>query len=137
MPHFVQVVVLGSHPENRHRWHSGLAQFLGNANGRQRLVKRVRRPAQQSHLLPTDHGDRSTLQSLKIARRGLASAEPHVDIAQGRGRSLRGCGGKLQGSRRLLDRLETRPMGVEPRHAGKVIEKLEEQLWLVGQAPER
>src|SRR6266849_2322758 len=85
MAHFVKIVILGGHPENRHRRNARLAKLLRQSNRRERLVNRVSRPTKQPDLLPADHGHCAALEFLKIAQRSGARAESRILLAQNTG----------------------------------------------------
>src|SRR6516164_8555890 len=82
--YLVKVVVFGGHPKYGHRVHAVFGQLPGNANGGQRLVDRVGRTAEKSHLLAGNHRTGAFFETLQIGESRSSRAEELVLLAQGR-----------------------------------------------------
>jgi hypothetical protein len=54
--HFGQVVILGCQPENGNGVNAAASQLASDVDGGQRLIDAKRGPAEQSNLLPGNHG---------------------------------------------------------------------------------
>ena len=73
-----------------------------------------------------------------VARhRALARAKSAIYVAQHRNDFFSALGGKFQTLRNLLHAFQAGCVGVELRHARKIIKELDKQLWLMRQTPVR
>ena len=66
MADFVEVMILGGHPENRDGIDSLLRQILGDSNRRNGLIKGVARSAKEAGLLTGNDSHGSFLQSVQV-----------------------------------------------------------------------
>jgi hypothetical protein len=137
MPHLIEVMVLGGHPEDWNGVDAGLREFVRDLDRAQRFVKRVCRAAEESDLLPAEDGDGSVGEAVDVFRGRCAAAERSVRLAQDSGYFLATAVGVIERLCGLLNRFEGRRVRVELRNAEKVIQEPKKQLRLVGQALER
>jgi hypothetical protein len=81
-PNFVQIVILGSHPENRNRIYPLLGQILCDSDSGDGLVNGIPRATEESDLLARNHGNRTLFKAAEIGKCGGSSAEKFVLLAQ-------------------------------------------------------
>ncbi len=137
MAHFVEIVILGRHPENWYGIDAGLGEFVGDLDCAQRFVERVRGSAEQADLLPAQDRDGAVRKPIDIFGCCFATAKRRVRLAQNCRDFLAAAFRVIERFRGLLDGFERRRMRVELRDAGEIVKEPKKELRLVGQALER
>src|SRR5687767_6969349 len=69
-----EVMVLGIHPENRHRAQLSLSKLIGNTNRRQRFVDGIEGSGKKTNLLAGDHGNAIRLLQVSYVIKGSLCA---------------------------------------------------------------
>src|SRR5712671_6074825 len=113
MAYFIKIMILGSHPENRHRRNSRVAKLLRQPNRRKRLVDRVSRPTKQPDLLPTHDRHGPALEFLQIAKSRSARAQASILLTQNTGNFATALRWILKARRYVLHRIHIWRMRIE------------------------
>jgi hypothetical protein len=127
MAHFVNIVIFGGHPENRHGVDARLGEFGSELNRGERFVKGVRGAAEQTYLLSADYRYRPSFQAMQIFQRGRTGAKNDVLHAQNVRHFFSTLAGVIQLAGHAPDRIHFRTVRVKRGYAAKIVEVIKEE----------